>query len=44
MSGAADGVRNRAVPAEGGRKGGSGRCWTRTSDPYDVSVVLCQLS
>jgi hypothetical protein len=21
-----------------------GRCWTRTSDPYDVSVVLCQLS
>ena len=21
-----------------------GRCWTRTSDPYDVSVVLYQLS
>jgi hypothetical protein len=23
---------------------GHGRCWTRTSDPYDVSVVLYQLS
>jgi hypothetical protein len=21
-----------------------GRCWTRTSDPYDVNVVLYQLS
>lgn len=23
---------------------GNGRCWTRTSDPYDVNVVLYQLS
>lgn len=22
----------------------SGHCWTRTSDPYDVNVVLYQLS
>ena len=26
------------------RAGSHGRYWTRTSDPYDVNVVLYQLS
>ena len=37
-------ISNGASPGWEKTRGGSGRCWTRTSDPYDVSVVLCQLS